>query len=514
MQRALPDRGAARAHTAVAMPQGLPGMAAKERARKTLVAAVLLIYLLAIFEGSLRKWVLPQFSQYIFFIRDPVLLYVYLLATQAGLWPRRSAWLQLSWLLAGLGVVLVVVQAAVGGFSDTRLLLAVYGWRSYFFYLPLAFLIGDQFRRADLARFAKLTLLLAVPIAALVTLQFYSPINSPINVGLASDAEFQFRGLGLNGEHTRPMGPFSSGAGQQQFVATATVFLLAFALLPAARRGFSSVLLGVAAAAVMVCAALSGSRGTVLQCVLAGVFAVLLGLIGRGAALKFKALTLPALLGLTALVLYPIVFPEGFAAFTDRWTNAGKAESNFQGGVFGRALYGFVDFIRLVDAVPALGYGLGYGGNASITLRAEVDGVKPGNLAETDFARHMVDLGPALGMGFIVLRVTLALWLARRVWRATRASADPMPLLLFSYASYAIMLGQITGQGAINVYAWLFTGLCIAACQQARIPSSGPTSVVPLPRRPGALRAAVRAAVRRPEPRLSTRPLMTGTQHE
>jgi len=42
-----------------------------------------------------------------------------------------------------------------------------------------------------------------------------------------------------------------------------------------------------------------------------------------------------------------------------------------------------------------------------------------------------------------------------------------MPMLLFGYAGYVVLLGQITGNGSINVYAWLFSGLCIAATREA-----------------------------------------------
>jgi len=42
-----------------------------------------------------------------------------------------------------------------------------------------------------------------------------------------------------------------------------------------------------------------------------------------------------------------------------------------------------------------------------------------------------------------------------------------MPMLLFGYASYLLLFGQITGNGTINVYGWMFTGLCIAATRSS-----------------------------------------------
>lgn len=440
---------------------------ARERGRRHLVNVVLVVYLLAIFEGSLRKYVAPQLGQYIFFIRDPFLIWAYWLATRHGLWPRHSGWFMLSVFMCGFGVLLFVLQSALGGLDNTRVLLGIYGWRSYFMYVPLAFLVGAQFKAADLARFAQVTLWLALPIALLVALQFASPQNAAINVGVSDDKDFQFQGIGLDAERIRPTGPFTSPTGQSQFVTTATVFLLSMLLLPAARRQLGGLTLALSAGAILTCVALGGSRGTTLSCALVGLFAMGLGVVGRGAALKARALALPSTLAVIAAVLYPIVFPVGFQAFMNRWDTAAAAEQGFEGGVLGRALYGFVDFFRLVETVPALGYGLGYGGNASITLGAMVDGVAPGKLVETDFARHMVDLGPAFGLCYIAFRVGLAIWLLRLVLQATRRVPDPLPLLLFAYAVLVLLLGQLTGHGTINIYGWLFTGLCMAASREA-----------------------------------------------
>ena len=466
--RALSDAATVPAGRAPRLEAG-PAAGARERARLRLVTVVLVVYLLAIFEGSIRKYVVPQFGQYVFFIRDPFVIYAYVLAGRFGFWPRNNGLFRISLLMCAFGLVILLLQTAVAGVSDTRLILGISGWRSYCLYLPLAFLIGEQFRAADLLRFGKLTLLLALPIAVLVTVQFASPPGAAINVGSSAEEELQFKSVGLDLEHIRTTGPFTSSAGQQQFVTTACAFALGFLLVSGSRRRVGFVPLMVAAAAILTCVALGGSRGTTLQCAMTVAFALVLGLIGRGTELKFKAVALPLALSAAAIVLYPIVFPEGFKTFMARWDGAARAETAFEGGVFGRALFGFIDFFRLIDVVPAMGYGLGYGTNASITLRAEVDGIMPGLLAETDFSRHMVDLGPVFGLGYIAFRVAFVVWLARLVLAATRRTPDPLPMMLFAYAGYVVLSGQITGNGSINVYGWLFAGLCIAAAREALV---------------------------------------------
>ena len=51
-----------------------------------------LYFWLLIFEGVLRKWVLPQLSNPLLIVRDPVVLLIYLLAIRARIFPR-NAWM-------------------------------------------------------------------------------------------------------------------------------------------------------------------------------------------------------------------------------------------------------------------------------------------------------------------------------------------------------------------------------------------------------------------------------------
>ncbi len=470
--RAETARRAARAFSAAfANATAHAAAPVQERARRRLVRLIFAIYLAAIFEGALRKYVFPQFGQFIFFLRDPFVVWAYVLATRWRLWPRRDAMFRLTCGLAVGGVLLLILQNAFGPPSDLRLLLGVYGWRAYFLYAPLAFLVGAQFQRDDLLRLARLTLVLALPIAVLVAAQFFSPPGAAVNVGTSEDQALQFRDLTVDVSHIRAAGPFSSNVGQQQFVATAFAMLLALLMIPAAQRRFGTLPMLAATGAILTCVALGGSRGTTLQCVMILLFSLPIAVLGPGRALRTRALLLPAVLAVGAVLLYPVIFPEGFAVFMLRWQTAAVDERGFQGGVFGRALFGFVDFLRLVDRVPPLGYGLGFGGNASTLLQATVDGVQPGLLAETDYARHMIDLGPACGLVYIGFRVALVILLLRRVLNATRRFADPLPMMLFAYAGYVTLLSQITGNGSINVYGWLFTGLCLAACRVAASPA-------------------------------------------
>ena len=91
------------------------------------------------------------------------------------------------------------------------------------------------------------------------------------------------------------------------------------------------------------------------------------------------------------------------------------------------------------------------------------NGVNVLKLAEEDWSRHVIELGPLLAMIFILYRVSLGVWVGRLALKATLASGDPLPVLLFAYCGVALVEGQLTGHGLVNGFGWLYAGFCLAA---------------------------------------------------
>lgn len=244
-----------------------PAVATGERSRRWIVGLTLFVILLLVVEGALRKWVLPTQGRLLYFVRDPFVIAIYALAIGSGRWPRGSTLLNAVLAFAALGLALGTVQvlASPGGSAGTQALLAVYGWRNYFLYAPLMFVIGATFRAQDVDRVARLLLLLAVPVALLVFVQFSSPPGAKVNVGISDDVALQFRGLGLIGTRTRPMGPFTSDIGLREFTVTVLAIAMALWLLPGSRRRVSAWIVALGTGAALVALALSGSRGAMLH---------------------------------------------------------------------------------------------------------------------------------------------------------------------------------------------------------------------------------------------------------
>ena len=445
---------------AAAQARSLPA----NRKIETLVVA---FFWMLIAEGALRKWVAPSFSQYLFFIRDPFVLMLYWYAIRDRVIHRIDPLLAVG---MGISVVAVLLAFAQGvTFGDSRLLpVLAYGWRQYFFYLPLPFVMAATLNQDSLLRIARHAFVAIMLTAPLVLLQTLSSSGAIVNRGIAEEASLQFQSFAYTGGKIRPSGPFTSTVGVKELISCTVALLLAVWLTPAARRKMGLPWLVLAAAAIATCLALSGSRAAFVHVAIIMLSAIGLGVLTRSTTIRVRALTIPIALAIAGVVLYPIVFPDALSAMLTRVSEAHAAESRFSSlGILGRALYEYIDFFRFVGQTPILGYGLGLGGNGRTFLASSTAINLADIYAESDWSRHIIDLGGLFGVVFILYRITLLLRLMGRMLRATRLSENPFPMLLFGYVGIGLLSGQLTGHGTVGGFLWLFLGLCMASCRIA-----------------------------------------------
>ena len=436
-------------------------------AQRRIVPLVILLFWLLVFEGVLRKWVAPQLSQALFFIRDPVVLLIYAYALHGRVLRRVDPLLQLGLAFALLALPLAAAQVSLLGNSQL-MSVVIYGWRQYFLYLPLPFIVAATFTEDSLLRFARHVCVAVIITAPVELLQFHAPPAAVINRGIAEDERLQFQSFGYTAGLVRPSGTFTSTAGVTELVASSFALLLAVWLMPGKVRGAARALLLLGTAATATCLALSGSRAAFLHCGIVMLCALLLAAIAREPALRLRALFFPLTLLTVLAVLYPIVFPDALAAILSRVSEAHVLESQVSSlGIFGRALYETTDFLSFLTRAPLAGYGLGLGGNGrSYFTFADADFLARIS-AESDWSRHIVDLGPIVGALFIIYRIAFVCILLGWVLKATRRLGSAFPLLLFGYVGIGLFYGQLTGHGTVGGFLWLYLGLCMAACSAA-----------------------------------------------
>jgi hypothetical protein len=439
-----------------------PEHGASEPARRRAVRLVFLLFWMLMFEGAVRKWVAPQYSAYLYFVRDPVLICLYVVAMRHGLFMQPRPFMTIGLVIAAIATVLSAVHLAAGG--QYTLVLAVYGFRNYFLYLPLPFVIARCFNYDDLTRMARFTMLAMIIAAPIAVLQFESSPSSVLNRGIATDQEYQFDNLGSSGGRVRPAGTFTSVMGMTQLTVATVAMLMWSWAAPRWRRPASPWLVRLAVLATATALAVGGSRTSFIQSCLVIIVGIGIAPFLAGMSAKLKSFAVPLLAVVTFAVLFPIVFPDAFQAFAGRWQDASATESRqFALAWVGRIFYSFYDFSRLLGEIPLFGYGIGTGGNGAVSLGVSFHGVNVLKLAEEDWSRHVIELGPVLAILFILYRVSFGVWLALRSLRATLSVGDPLPVLLFAYCGVALVEGQITGHGLVNGFGWLYVGFCLAA---------------------------------------------------
>ena len=100
------------------------------------------VLFLTVFEGAIRKWLLPQVNEYVYFLKDVILLGVYIGAIfDPFRKPARIDPLLIIILVAACAVV------ALQSFNPNQgtLFAGLFGLKVYLWYVPLIWLVGDAF---------------------------------------------------------------------------------------------------------------------------------------------------------------------------------------------------------------------------------------------------------------------------------------------------------------------------------------------------------------------------------
>jgi hypothetical protein len=385
-------------------------------------------FALLIFEGALRKWVMPGLAEPLLIVRDPVVILIYALALAAGVFPRNVFMVVL-----GALVALAVVFSMLAGQSN--FIVTAYGIRTNFLHVPLIWVMAAVLDRRDAERLGLAVLAVAIPMTLLMVEQFRSPIDAWINRGVGSDEGGQIYGAA---GHIRPPGFFSFITGPMSFFPLAAAFFLQFVTRPPGGR-WRWLFVLASGVAIFIALPVSISRGTMINTAAVGaVFVACLFATGvrAGGVVRFAGAA--AVLALV-LSLLP-VFHEARTAFMDRWDTAASQVDDDPWGYLGmRIASGFTDPIMSAGSAPFFGYGIGVGSNVGARL---IGGRMGFALGENEWTRSIQEMGPMRGIAFIALRCAIALRLFALSWRALRQRRDALPMLIWTAASPLIVLQQ------------------------------------------------------------------------
>jgi hypothetical protein len=409
-----------------------------------------LYFWLLLIEGALRKWVLPQLSNPLLIVRDPVVLLIYVLAIRARMFPR-NAWM-LSLAIIGFLSLAVSFIALWPYLPPSRIVLVSgFGFRANFLHLPLIFLMPRVLRPEDVKRIGWWSLLLVVPMSLLMIAQFRAAPDALLNRTASGEGEMMEAALGK----VRTAGTFSFVVGVVAYFALATGFLVWAAL----KRGvYKNWVLFASGIALLIGVAVSGSRSVVGACAVVVSSLLLVLFLRPGAVNRFgQALLVTVVLGF--IVTQTPVFKEGLNVLTTRFSNVAESEEqSIAVGLISRVFEGFAESVRVFPTAPFFGYGLGIGTNAGAKF---LTGQNTFLLSEGEWARMLLESGPVLGLAFLLWRCGLMVRVGFLCLQSVRRG-NVLPLLLFSSSGLPLMNGQF-GPPTILGFAVFTTGLALAA---------------------------------------------------
>lgn len=407
-------------------------------------------FLLLIFEGALRKWVLPGLATPLLIVRDPIAIWLLFYSMRYGIY-KPGFYVYALWVLTGIAFITTMIY----GHGDPTV--AIFGARITVFHFPLIFVIARIFDRDDVISMGKWLLWISIGMTIVVGFQFYSPQSAWINRGIAGDTE----GSGFSGAagFYRVPGLFSFTNGLSLFYGFAASFIFYF-WVDNQDKKVPTYLLLLATFSLLAAIPLSISRTILFEVVMSIAFLLVVAIRNP----KFLR-SLIGIFGIAFALLVGLSFLPFFqtssSAFTERFSSANESEGGLEGVFIDRFLGGMVGALTSDQTPPFWGMGLGMGTNAGAKL---LTGDTSYLISEGEWGRLIGEMGLILGLTFIFLRLYLLFQMITKSFGAV-GKKNPLPWLLLSFALVMVAQAQL-GQPTSLGFTVLSGGLLLAALKK------------------------------------------------
>lgn len=398
-----------------------------------------------VFEGALRRWVLPGLSTPLLIVRDPLAIAILYMAFK-----QRLPFLNAYTYVAFFSTLVCIPLAAIWGHKN--IFVALFGARIMMLHFPLIFVIGRVFTKTDVEKIGRVVLLLTPLMAVLIALQFSSPQSAWVNRGLGGNPE----GAGFDEilGYYRPPGTFSFIIGVSSFYPLAAVSVFYFWLTNAR---CNRILLLLASASVLFTLPLTISRTAVFW-VLSIAVTVVLGVVIKN-ELKTYAKLFTGILATGLLFLIfenSTLFQTGLDVFSARIEKANDGEA-LKESMGLRMLDQLVGPLLVLDSYPFIDLRLGMGTNAGAALMG-----KSGFLiAEAELGRIFGERGIFFGLLVYGCRAVLLISLGIQVLKSL-GKKQLLPLFCFPLVFFCLSRQQWASPTCLG-FSVMVTGFLIAS---------------------------------------------------
>lgn len=392
----------------------------------------LVVLLIAIFEGAIRKWLSSGLGSILIGVRDVLTVISIIVAfvekpniSHSILFKLVVVWcfFVISW-----GLIQVFI-------NQTPFLLFIVGIRFWLLYFVFAVSIGLSISERDFDYIVYSLFFVAVLMMPLIVVQHLLPPSHFINKQIENNSERIFV---VANDIVRTTGTFSFTLGQTTFLGLLTPLVLGYITNSNNKR---TILTWGALISVVVCTILSGSRGAIL--LFFSVFAIYILfefiLLKKILTKSHGILIVVIMLG---VVLSPVIFSRAIDATQERFESASESES-----MSDRILSTFAGEPFVIDSMSWTGSGIGNGSNFAAIFLTGDNGFM---LAETEPGRNLLE-GGLLGVVFVIIKWLLFFLSGFVSVVLSMKNRDCMYILLCLLTFIAVLTWSVTGQITANV---------------------------------------------------------------
>jgi hypothetical protein len=413
---------------------------------RTIIKVALVI---VVIEGAIRKWLLPQASDMVYFLKDLVIFVAY---CKYYLSSEQKYPFKLN--VFNITLLTFLVWGCVQVFTPSlgSPIIGLFGLKGYLFYVPMMWMLPSLFRsQEELYIFLRNYLLIVIPVAILAIVQFYSPVHSLINTyagGMEANAE-------VDG-NARVTATFSYLTGYGIFLCICLSTL--FPLIAVSQKGIWRWILLLELLLVVGTSFMTGARSVVLYEVLytVGYFGLVLWTQPSRAFVQFRSFLLPLTFVLT---LVPQFFGEAIRKFTTRAVGAsGSADGN---GTFFDRVFEFIyepgAALKSKGLIDSYGIGSTHQAMPAVRKFFHIYGGQLPPPSEGDVTKVIYDVGL---IGFI-LWYSLRIILIFALFKVFLNLKTPFlkNLALAAFLLHAININaQLASNNIYGIYYWFFSG--------------------------------------------------------
>jgi hypothetical protein len=416
------------------------------------------VLFLVVYEGALRKWVVPELQSQIYFAKDIILIAAYILFLVSG--RHHGSHLKAMATLKTLVVLsLAYFLLELLNPDSPSVLVSIVGFKNYLLYAPLAFIVPYMFVSADdLEHKLRTYAILMAPCVALGLVQFAFPpthwINGYLNNQDSDTPEALMMGAGFASgiAKVRSIGTFSYIGGYTAFLTV--MFYVAAGLAAKNRFKFSGNMLIIGYLVLTVAAMFTtGSRGPIWW--LIATWPLTLVIWRSGGLLSVGTVGRMLLVAPAVWLLAQFLAADAFDAYAARADQAADTVD--------RMLAPLIQMQGALYASGAIGTGMGTTNGGALNLMRATDfWWLNGNLFEVEMARVLQETGI---VGFVLVYAA-RVWLLIKAIRLGTRFRNPLYVGLSGAIACLflqdLMAGFVVNNATVAIYHWFAGGLLFA----------------------------------------------------